>query len=75
MSTEDFVSRPAQTFIREHFPSHTHGSDRAAQRARNSRARELRKAGYTVKCSAWDFSDLARTRDYVPEARWPEGKP
>ncbi len=72
MSTEEFVAGPpARTFIREHFPSREYGSDLAAQRARNGRVRALRNKGCIVTCSAWDFSDLARTRDYVLEARWP----
>lgn len=39
-----------------------------APRLRNARARELRKRGYKVKCSTWDFSDLAGEKVSILEA-------
>jgi len=58
--------------------------DKTAQKWRNARARELRKAGFTVWSHTWDFTDLARCRDYtvsygfpnapaLPQAPCPEG--
>jgi hypothetical protein len=35
---------------------------------RNLKAKELRNAGYTVKCSKLDFTDLARDVVYILEA-------
>jgi hypothetical protein len=35
---------------------------------RNRKARELRKEGWTVKCSTIDFIDLARAVIYLIEA-------
>lgn len=50
-------------------PGEKYASAEDAKRARDARARELRKAGYTVKCAKWDFSDLARAVRYTLEAR------
>lgn len=57
--------------IREHFTRDTYGNDQCAQRERNRRARDLRKQGYVVCCSTWDFADLARVKDYALDARKP----
>lgn len=35
-----------------------------ALQQRNTRARELRKQGWTVECKKWDFTDLARCSVY-----------
>lgn len=56
------------TTITEHYSSNAYESDRAAMTARNARARELRRQGWTVTCKTWDFTDLARARDYTLEA-------
>lgn len=50
---------------REMFRSDDYVSDAEARLARNARARALRKAGYTVTCQTWDFTDLARARAYT----------
>ena len=52
---------------REHFTTAKHGSDQAARKARDARAKELRRDGWTVVCKRWDFTDLARTIDYALE--------
>lgn len=44
--------------------------DREARRSRDRRARELRKQGYMVKCSKWNFEDLAREVVYKLEAHF-----
>jgi len=53
--------------LREQWKWSEHGGDEA-MRLRNARARELRKQGYTVKCSTWDFTDLAREVVSILEA-------
>jgi len=57
------------TYIREDYPTHHDKTDKEARRERNARARQLRKEGYTVTCKMFDFTDLARCRDYILEAR------
>ena len=49
----------------EHFSTDKYGED--ARKARDRRARELRKQGYQVTCEKWDFQDLARCIDYTLE--------
>lgn len=49
----------------EHFPTTKYPDEKAARRARDLRARELRRAGFTVTCKRWDFTDLARAIDYT----------
>ena len=51
----------------EHFTTTKYGTDQAAKKARDAKARELRKQGFTVHCLKWDFTDLARTRDFTLE--------
>jgi hypothetical protein len=55
--------------VEEHFTSTKYGDDKQAMQARNKRARELRKQGFAVTCKTWDFTDLARARDYTLKAR------
>jgi hypothetical protein len=50
-------------------PGKDHATEADAKRARDTRARELRAAGYTVECKKWDFSDLARAVRYTLAAR------
>lgn len=40
----------------------------AAKKARDTRARELRKNGYTVSCTKWDFGGLGYGMTYALEA-------
>lgn len=56
-------------YIDETFTDTKFGSEKAAMQARNKRARELRKEGFSVKCKTWDFTDLARCRSFTLEAR------
>jgi len=49
----------------EHFPSDKHGGDTEAKRARAERVKALRAQGYEVRTEKWDFTDLARCRDYT----------
>ena len=51
--------------ISEHYPTSETVTDTQAQAARNKRAKELRALGYIVECKKWDFTDLARCRDYT----------
>mgnify|MGYP001612682858 CR=1 FL=1 len=53
--------------MQEHFTSEKYGTDHGARKARDARARELRKQGFEVTCKMWDFTDLARDRDYTLE--------
>ena len=48
--------------IKESFngPGKEYATAEDAKRARDTRARDLRKQGYKVTCAKWDFSDLAR---------------
>jgi hypothetical protein len=57
-------------FLKEGFngPGKDYATEQDAKRARDQRARELRKQGYTVKCEKWSFSDLARAVRYTLEA-------
>lgn len=48
-----------ESYVREQWKWSDYGGDEAV-RLRNARARELRKLGYTVKCTTVDFTDLAR---------------
>jgi len=50
-------------------PGKHYASELDAKLARDGRAKELRKMGYTVKCAKWDFSDLARAVRFTLEAR------
>lgn len=58
------------TTISEAFnaPSSKYPTEQDAQRARNARAKELRKQGYNVTCKKWDFTDLARAVRFTLEA-------
>ena len=53
----------------ERFTGNKYGGEQNAKLARDRRARELRKDGWTVKSEKWDFSDLARDVMYTLEAR------
>ena len=55
-------------FLEEHFTTTKYGDDKTAKRARDLRAKILRASGYTVVCKRWDFTDLARCRDFTLEA-------
>lgn len=59
----------------EHFPSNKYdGGDKAALMARNARARELRREGFVVVCSKWDFTaGRVCLRDYILEYDPKEG--
>jgi hypothetical protein len=46
-------------YIYEHYSFVAWGR-REALRARNARARELRREGFTVVCQTWNFEDLLR---------------
>ena len=59
--------------IEEHFTTTKYGDDRTARKARDQRARELRAQGYLVECRRYDFTDLARCRDFTLSARREEG--
>lgn len=50
-------------------PGSEYATPRDAKRARDARARELRKGGMSVVCKKWGFSDLARCVSYTIEAR------
>lgn len=55
--------------FKEHFTTTKYGSEKAAKQARDKRARELRKQGWTVECKQWDFTNLARCVDFTLEAQ------
>ena len=44
-----------------------------ARKARNARAKALRKEGFIVECRTWQFQDLARDGVFTLEA-WMPGK-
>jgi hypothetical protein len=58
-------------FIKEGFngPGKDYPDEASAKRARDARARELRKAGYTVTCAKFSFQDLARASRFTLEAK------
>lgn len=49
-------------------PGATYATPAEAKRARDARARDLRKQGYTVTCKKWDFINLARAVAFTLEA-------
>ena len=51
--------------IQEHFTTTKYGDDKAARKERDRRAQELRSQNWTVECKRYDFTDLARCRDFV----------
>jgi len=56
--------------IEERFTTpNSYPDDAAAMKARNARAKELRKQGYKVECKTWHFEDLARGSSYTLKAR------
>lgn len=55
--------------IREHFTTTKYGTDEAARAACLARRRELKAAGMKVTYKKVDFTDLARCRDFILEAR------
>lgn len=56
------------TCIREMYMVSDWGDEAQARRARDRRARELRKLGFTVECKKWDFTDVARDIGFGLEA-------
>ena len=54
-----------RTKITEHYTSTRYPGIGEARRARDSRAKSLRLAGYRVTCRKVSFEDLARGEDYT----------
>lgn len=65
-SDQEFLEVDPPNELREQWKWTEYGEE--ATKLRNSRARELRKKGYTVKCSTVDLTDLAREKVSVLEA-------
>jgi hypothetical protein len=68
-SDEDFINRidPPDGHT-ERWSYSAYGVD--AEKLRNARTRELRSFGCKVKCSKWDFQDLARDVVWQLEVTW-----
>ena len=57
-------------FIEERFTTpNRYPTEEEAKRARDARAKELRKLGYKVECKKWSFSGLGYGASYTLTAR------